>query len=339
MNADAVVVGAGLAGLACAARLVRSGARVVVLEKSRGVGGRCATRRVENQPVDFGPGFLHGSDPRFAKAVEEVSGATLLPGWPSRLHGAGHPCQPDAFQPGESRWAFAEGLNAFPKHLACDLDIRRQTRVMGIADRGKELELLTEAGETFRAPAVALALPLEQARELLTTCPDPPPSLHSGLALLNMVGSHPCLCAFAGYPLKGPAPEWDMCYPEATSVLQVVAHDSAKRVQPKARVLVLQALTSWSRQHLEETPEAWIPAILEETRQVVGEWAGSPLWVLGHRWRFARVDQGCEFSGPMVLAFPGGPRLGLAGEVFFPGGGIEAAFLSGERLAERLAGG
>ncbi|MFN9939342.1 MAG: FAD-dependent oxidoreductase, partial [bacterium] len=42
---DVVVVGAGVAGLACAGALRESGASVVVLEKSRGVGGRCATRR------------------------------------------------------------------------------------------------------------------------------------------------------------------------------------------------------------------------------------------------------------------------------------------------------
>ncbi len=33
---------------------------------------------------------------------------------------------------------------------------------------------------------------------------------------------------------------------------------------------------------------------------------------------------------------PGGGRLGLCGDRFAPGGGVQAAFLSGQRLARRL---
>ncbi|HIP78813.1 MAG TPA: FAD-binding protein, partial [Kiloniellaceae bacterium] len=39
------VIGAGLAGLLCARRLQDAGLHPVVFEKSRGLGGRLATRR------------------------------------------------------------------------------------------------------------------------------------------------------------------------------------------------------------------------------------------------------------------------------------------------------
>lgn len=339
MDADCLVVGAGVAGLACASGLARSGTRVLVLEKSRGVGGRCATRRIGSEPVDFGLVFLHGSDRRFVGAVESVSGATLLPGWPRRIHGSGHPCQPGAFAPGETRWAFAEGLTAFPKHLAAGLDIRRGIRVTGLAEEGRNLRLELENAASLVAGCVVVALPVEQARGLLGTLPSPPAGLQSSLALLQMVGSLPCLTVMAGYPNSCPAPAWDVCYPEDSPILQLIAHDSAKRENPEGRILVLQARPAWSQAHLENGPEAWSAALLGEARRLAGDWAGSPEWVQGHRWRFSRVDRGCEFSGPMLLEFPGGARLGLAGEVFFPGGGVQAAFLSGLRLAERLAGG
>ena len=61
-QADVVVVGAGVAGLATAARLTEAGASVVVLESRDRIGGRILTvRDPAAAPVELGAEFLHGS--------------------------------------------------------------------------------------------------------------------------------------------------------------------------------------------------------------------------------------------------------------------------------------
>ena len=55
---DVAVVGAGLAGLVCARRLQQAGLAVTVLEKSRGLGGRMATRRIDGSPLDHGARYV-----------------------------------------------------------------------------------------------------------------------------------------------------------------------------------------------------------------------------------------------------------------------------------------
>jgi phytoene dehydrogenase-like protein len=53
-SSEVVVVGAGMAGLACAVELTRRGVDVVVLEASDAVGGRIRTDRLDTMRLDRG---------------------------------------------------------------------------------------------------------------------------------------------------------------------------------------------------------------------------------------------------------------------------------------------
>jgi len=77
---DALVIGAGLAGLACAQRLIAAGRRVVVLEGRQRIGGRIWTERRQGAAIDLGASWLHGiaNNPLHALLSREL-GLSLLP--------------------------------------------------------------------------------------------------------------------------------------------------------------------------------------------------------------------------------------------------------------------
>lgn len=335
MSQDTIVVGAGVAGLRCAGELHRAGRKVLVLERARGIGGRCATRRFEGQPVDFGPMFLHGRHPGFLAALREVEDAATVSHWPRQVEGNGMPCQPGAMEPSASRIAFAEGVKAFPRHLAKGLDIRLETDVTDIHAVDGGFLVTTGEGTPLRCRDLVLALALEQSRRLLKTLPasDEVSGIRAMMGLFSSVSS---LTVIAGYALDAPAPPWDLFYPGDSDVLQLIAQDSAKRAAPRFRVLVCQARPAWSRIHLEDPPEQWASDLLKDAARPMGDWVRKPLWTHPHRWRYARMDPTGEMAQPVQIVFPGGPRLGLAGDVFSPGGGVQAAWLSGTRMAQRL---
>jgi hypothetical protein len=345
-----VVIGAGIAGLSAARALAAAGLGVVVLERAKGVGGRCATRRIEGgQPVDFGVSFLHGRDPELLAALAEVPGGAL-PGWPSKILGEGRPCQPDAFAEGARRVAFVDGVAAFPRHLARGLDVRTQARVTGLEVSGASpsITLTIDDAAPIAARTVILALAVEQSLALLASIGSRAPGLDTVSALLTMMPTRPCLTVYAVYPPGVPGPPFHVSYPEDSSILQLIAHDSSKRVDPASTVMVYQAHPRWSREQLDLDPpregvasassEPWARALLAEAARLLGPWAAAPSSLQAHRWKHARTDGGAELSAPILLHFPGypGPRLGFAGELFAPSGGVEAAWVSGVRLARMI---
>lgn len=75
MNETIAVVGAGIAGLLLARELKARGAEVVVFEKSRGLGGRMATKRVGEAVFDTGAQYFTAKSERFAAQVTELAAA------------------------------------------------------------------------------------------------------------------------------------------------------------------------------------------------------------------------------------------------------------------------
>jgi renalase len=340
MTEDWIIVGAGIAGLTLARELTRGGRRAIVLERARGVGGRCATRRVEGQPVDHGVAFLHGRSPRFLAELEAVEGETAILDWPRVRDGEGLPCQPEAFAVGEARRAFGAGVNRFARHLARGLDVRLETNVAALAPQRLESgaagsRVVAESGATLEARGVALALPLPSALRLLATLAPLPGAIATVLPLLELPHTLPCLTVIARYPAGAAAPAWEASYPRRGGV-QAVFHDSSKRPGGARLVLVIQARAAWSRARLERPAAEWARELLDEAAAASGAWIAAPEHVEPHAWRHARVDAGSALAAPLLLELDGGARLGLAGDAFHAAGGLEGAHFSGVELARRI---
>jgi predicted NAD/FAD-dependent oxidoreductase len=326
-----LVIGAGVSGLSCARALRAAGKGAPVLDRARGVGGRCATRRMDEHPMDFGVTFLHGRDPEFMAALAEVKG-TALPGWPGEVQGTGAPCQPEAFAGATRRVAFAEGVSIFPKHLAQGLELWLGAAAVALEPRADGVAVRLDNEAVFEARTVVLAVAAEQGRALLGTL-DGEPEAAAAAAVLGLSASEPCLVVMALYPEAVPAPPWQLLLPERSRVLQLASNESSKRRTPGA-ALVYQAHPAWSRAHADDP--GWPRALLDEAARLLGPWAAAPRRSEAHRWEYARTGLAAELAAPMLLGLSGGGRVGLCGDRFGRGGGIEGAWLSGRRLARRI---
>jgi renalase len=110
-----VVVGAGIAGLACARELVDAGLPTRVLERCDRVGGRLASERIDDRWVDTGAAYLTADDPAFSGRLQTWRIDGLARPWTDTLRGQQGP--PTV------RWAAPGGLGSLAADLARELDV------------------------------------------------------------------------------------------------------------------------------------------------------------------------------------------------------------------------
>lgn len=305
------IVGAGMAGMACAEALAHAGCEVVLLDKGRGPGGRMSVRRIATPlgeaSFDHGAQYFTLRDPGFrARAEDWLAKGSIAP-WPA----AG----PDAF-------VGTPGMNAPIRQMAEGLSVQWGAKVSRLTRHKPGWLIHLEDGTEQEADAIVLALPTEQAAEL--TAPIAP----TMAARARSCGTLPCWTVMAAFAERL-ATDLDCWRGDADEPLGWVARNSSKPGRTGPEAWVLQASPDWSRQHLEASQEEVTSALLEALWDRLGSEA-TPIAQTAHRWRYA--ISGAEGSGAIWDA---DHRLGLCGD-WLIGPRVEAAWLSGTALAAQI---
>lgn len=164
----AVIVGAGIAGLIAARRLQKADWDVVVLEKSRGFGGRMATRRIEAATFDHGAQYFTMHSMFFRSLVETLQDEALVKGWCRGFLNTDRQLILDGYQ----RFYAPDGMNSIAKFIAQPLNVQRQTCVTQLTQKESTWQIHTESPQgtsNFEADALILTPPVPQSLKLLVS--------------------------------------------------------------------------------------------------------------------------------------------------------------------------
>ena len=151
--------------MSAARALHKAGSKIVVLEKSRGLGGRAATRTLHGNHVDHGAQYFTARDEAFQAQVEAWLERGNVQVWSRGFHTLDESGlhRPDK---GHPRYIFPDGMNRVGKLLAQELEVRRETRVESVKPDGDNWQLTLEDGEALSAKTVIVNTPAEQAEKL-----------------------------------------------------------------------------------------------------------------------------------------------------------------------------
>lgn len=318
--ARVAIVGAGLSGLACARELAAAGHAVRLFDKSRGVGGRLATRRTDAGAFDHGAQYFTARDPEFRKTVEQWLAQKLIEAYSGRIATISGGKQ-TPFAASEPRYVGVPTMNALARALAADLDIVSECTVTQVAHEGGGWRIGAgdaEQPEVF--DAVAVTVPAVQAAPLLAAAP----------ALAKEAGgAHyaPCWALLADIEDFGD-PGFDAAF-VVESALAWVMRDASKPGRDAGNRWVLHGSAIWSTKNLEWEAEDVSGPLLAAFGAMLGRDVAAK-WAVAHRWRYA-LSIGLNAS----FLWDGDMRIGAAGD-WCGDGRVEGAWLSGVRLARAM---
>ncbi|MGD9093420.1 MAG: FAD-dependent oxidoreductase, partial [Anaerolineales bacterium] len=248
VQAKTLILGAGISGLLAGQILKQAGYPVTILEKSRGVGGRMATRRFKNGIFDHGAQFFTVRDPQFQSWVDLWVQQGKAFEWTRRFSKSGD--VPETI--GHPRYRGVDGMTAIPKELSQDLDIHLQTHVKSVSKYDELWVAEVEDGNVFDASQLILTAPVPQSLSLLKTggvfLPD------SELQRLQSIHYHPCIAVLVllNGSSKIPPPGGIKL---DSSPLQWLADNSQKGISPKSTAVTIHASADFSRQNFDLNPD------------------------------------------------------------------------------------
>lgn len=322
----ASVVGAGIAGIAAARALRSRGHEVHLFEKSRGLGGRCSTRRTGGLSFDLGAQYFTAHERPFAEAVEPLVREGTVRRWdPSIVRigedGSRGPARDSV------RYVGIPGMSSLARGLGRGLEVALRARIVRLArDRSDLWSLIAEDGRVHGPyGAVLLTCPAPQAADLLE---EEAPDLAEVCRSAELL---PCWAVMAAFedPLDA---GFDAAFADDDAIAWV-ARESSKPGRPtRPECWTLHAGPGWSAAHLEDEPHDVARRVLDRFFRMSGISERSAAHVAAHRWRFARPST----PRPLEPVVDGPARLGVAGD-WTRGDRLEDAYLSGLEVGRRIA--
>ncbi len=156
MSRKVVIIGAGAAGLICARHLIRSGLKVSIFDKSRGVGGRIATRRIKNGTFNHGasriPNFRnHNNLPKdLINLLETAARQRIL-------------------IPQDNYFTSFASMKTFTTYLSEGIDIKKDSEITSVKrmNNGFELQFQNTSKIQLKDTFLVFAIPQPQLLNLL----------------------------------------------------------------------------------------------------------------------------------------------------------------------------
>lgn len=323
------IIGAGMSGLTLA-HLLKDQVHITLFEKSRGVGGRMATRRAELFEFDHGAQYFTCRTPEFEAFIQPLKTKGVIARWDaSYAKFKGNKCiEQRNWQAEAPRYVGISKMNSIGKHLAQGLSIHLGTKIKQLK-RYKNKWLLIKDGEGENKDEfgdfdwVICTAPNVQMLNIM-------PNDISFFKDAKGIAMLPCLSLMLGFN-KAFSCSFDAAH-VIDSDISWIAINSQKPHRPASCSVVIHASETYSKQHIDDDENKIFAHLLS----VASEMLGVDMTKASHRalqrWRYSNNLIHHQTNSIFIDSHR---QLAACGD-WCSGGRVEGAFISAHRLAEAL---
>jgi predicted NAD/FAD-dependent oxidoreductase len=322
-NKKVAIVGAGMSGAILAQKLSKI-SRVTIFDKSRGIGGRMATRRFEDFRFDHGAQFFTAKSKEFQEFCTDTLKENIIDVWNGKFCEITNNKITKKLEPGLNEYFVAKPqMNSLCKYLVQGLDPLLEKKIDKINFENNKWSLGTPEGENFNDfDYLILAIPSHQALDLL------PKSFKDRhiVSNTNMVG---CFSLMLGFK-ENIKVDFDAAFVKE-SLLGFISINSSKPERPEGFCILVNSNNKWAQDNIEEDLDLIKNKMTKKLKEIIDFDLEDLEYNKIHRWRYANAesrDGNKSFFDPSL-------NLGLCGD-WLISGRVESAFLSGLDLYSKV---
>lgn len=288
-----------------------------------------ATRRLDDgRTFDHGAQYFTVRDQRFHRYVESWLEQEVVRPWPAgsdkiaiiQAAGVEYESSPPP------RFVGNPTMNAICRHLATNLSIEKQARIVRIERDGDEYRLMCDDGRQFGGfSGIICSAPAEQSSALLQ-------GLTPLASQIEAIKMNPCWAGM--YTFKEPVSDrWAGAFIHDSFLKWAAQNHTKPNRNAEAATLVLHADPDWTRNNWDRNAMDILAEMLNEFWRVTSLRQQTPIERLGHRWKYSIAEQPSD-----VRCFCDHEARIVACGDWASGSRVEGAFLSGMAAAGRIMG-
>lgn len=309
------IIGAGMAGLTVATNLNRAGIEVTIFDKSKGTGGRMASRSYNDGWIDHGAPYFDAESPDFQNFLTKFVGRRVIQPWNAKINGL--PASDEKIH-----HIAIPRSSALTRAMMGVMEFHPSTHIAKIERHGSQWQLYNDGGCSLGLwDRVISAIPAPQAAQLLNNQND-------FLRQIEKAIMEPCwVCAIQMPHTVGKAKDVTI-FP--TGDIRRITYNSHKVGRNNKQIYVVQASAEWSKANLEQMPTT-VGTMLKESFLNAFDIASAAEVLFTHRWRYAFTEK------PLNQAYlwDQEQQLGVCGD-WCLGRRVEDAWRSGDALAAAI---
>lgn len=348
--ARVAIVGAGVAGLATAYALRTLPIDVTVFEKSRGYGGRAATRGRYGCRYDHGASYFTAPTDRVERLVTAhlpTDGLIKIgkPIWTFSEDGTlSRPTSPYESSP---KWTYRQGISRLGKLLArfSRSDIRTAVRIERLQHRKSRWILRDDDGQAHSSfDGVVLTPPAPQTANLLASSDVEGARfarIQRAVDAVSYTSQFSFVFAF-DRAVSRPGNFYGLVNADGEHPISWLSfeHDKPGHVRGDRSMIVVHTAPEWTDARVDQEPDGFVLEIKEMAEDILVADLRHPAWYDVQRWRYARPTS--ALNGEMVTAgigiglFLAGDYVSGVGRV---GDAIETGYAAAQQVREAIEGG